>query len=122
MANISVDKLSVDEILNDANRIKSIVTEAVEDGIQQAVRAVKSKGAGCCRGRNPRHTPCNQEESASGRGHLPCRRRRPGQPHHSHNCASRLKTRSGLNPSHHPVRGALSPSLFRDRGKLLPAR
>jgi ElaB/YqjD/DUF883 family membrane-anchored ribosome-binding protein len=40
MANISVDKLSVDDILNDANRIKAIVTDAVEDGIQQAVRAV----------------------------------------------------------------------------------
>ena len=40
MANISVDKLSVDDILNDANRIKSIVTDAVEDGIQQAMRAV----------------------------------------------------------------------------------
>jgi ElaB/YqjD/DUF883 family membrane-anchored ribosome-binding protein len=40
MANISVDKLSVDDILNDANRIKSIVTDAVDDGIQQAIRAV----------------------------------------------------------------------------------
>jgi ElaB/YqjD/DUF883 family membrane-anchored ribosome-binding protein len=40
MANAGVEKLTVDEILNDANRIKSIVTDAVEDGVQQAIRAV----------------------------------------------------------------------------------
>lgn len=38
MAN--AEKLTVDDILNDANRIKSIVTDAVEDGVQQAIRAV----------------------------------------------------------------------------------
>jgi hypothetical protein len=40
MANAGVEKLTVDDILNDANRIKSIVTDAVEDGVQQAIRAV----------------------------------------------------------------------------------
>lgn len=38
MAN--AEKLTVDDILNDANRIRSIVTDAVEDGVQQAIRAV----------------------------------------------------------------------------------
>jgi ElaB/YqjD/DUF883 family membrane-anchored ribosome-binding protein len=40
MTHAGVEKLTVDDILNDANRIKSIVTDAVEDGIQEAIRAV----------------------------------------------------------------------------------
>lgn len=40
MTHAGEKQISVDEILSDANRIKSIVTDAVDDGIQQAIRAV----------------------------------------------------------------------------------
>jgi ElaB/YqjD/DUF883 family membrane-anchored ribosome-binding protein len=42
MANaVSEIQPTVDDIYREVNRIKSIVTEAVDDGVQSAIRAVK---------------------------------------------------------------------------------
>jgi ElaB/YqjD/DUF883 family membrane-anchored ribosome-binding protein len=42
MAHDLLDKQpSVDDVLREVSRIKSIVTDAVDDGVQQALRAVK---------------------------------------------------------------------------------
>lgn len=41
MADILEKPASVDEVLREVSRIKSIVTEAVDDGVQSALRAVK---------------------------------------------------------------------------------
>jgi ElaB/YqjD/DUF883 family membrane-anchored ribosome-binding protein len=42
MSNALAEKqAAVEDILRDVNRIKSIVTEAVEDGVETALRAVK---------------------------------------------------------------------------------
>jgi ElaB/YqjD/DUF883 family membrane-anchored ribosome-binding protein len=42
MANSVLDKQpTVDDIYREVNRIKSIVTDAVDDGVQTAIRAIK---------------------------------------------------------------------------------
>jgi ElaB/YqjD/DUF883 family membrane-anchored ribosome-binding protein len=42
MANAALEKpATVDDIYREVNRIKSIVTDAVDDGVQSALRAVK---------------------------------------------------------------------------------
>jgi ElaB/YqjD/DUF883 family membrane-anchored ribosome-binding protein len=42
MANAALEKpATVDDIYREVNRIKSIVTDAVDDGVQSAIRAMK---------------------------------------------------------------------------------
>jgi ElaB/YqjD/DUF883 family membrane-anchored ribosome-binding protein len=41
MASILEKQASVEDVLNELSRIKTIVTDAVEDGVQSAVKAIK---------------------------------------------------------------------------------